>query len=228
MGSSRGAGRWPQPLPALDLVELRRLPADGPGFLTLVRRELVITYADGTKSQPFGYDEVQRSALDAVVLCAHYVDQGHHYVYLRSALRPPLSFREPGSWHADSQPAGLWELPAGLIEVNEVGLEGVFGCAARELEEELGFRATRSEFGLLGAPVLPAPALLAEQQFFLHVRVDPTARRAPTLDGSPLEHGGRVVALPVSEALRACQRGLFPDAKTELGLRRLSEWCERH
>jgi hypothetical protein len=52
---------------------------------------------------------------------------------------------------------------------------------------------------------------------------DPAVRQEPGLDGSPLEHCGRVIALSLSEALESCRQGSFHDAKTEIGLRRLAE-----
>ena len=69
----------------------------------------------------------------------------------------------------------------------------------------------------------PLPAFIAERHFFFEALVDPNARHEPSLDGSALEHGGAVVALPVAEALERCRTGEFQDGKTELCLRRLVE-----
>ena len=223
MSRTSDPSEWVHQPPVCELQQVQLLSAEGPGFLTLRRRELVVAYDGGAPSAPFAYDEIDRSALDAVVLCAYYYCREQCFVYLRSAVRPPLAFRDPSSWHEGPCPAGLWELPAGLVEAEERGPSGVRSCAARELEEELGFRVAPREFERLGSAVLPAPAVLAEQQFFFRVEVDPDERRAPTLDGSALEHGGKVIAVPVPEALDACRRGWLADGKTELGLRRLAE-----
>ena len=161
------------------------------------------------------YTCVERAALDAAVICAYYTHDRERYVYLRSCVRPPLALR-PGAMPTS---AGLWELPAGLVEPGESAVM----AAARELYEELGFRVAVSAMVALGPPSAPAPALIAELHFMFRVEVDPTARLTPAGDGSPLEAGGAVIAVPLRVALAACAAGEVTDAKTELGLRRLSE-----
>jgi ADP-ribose pyrophosphatase len=201
-------------------------PAHAPGFLRLVRRRLKAHYPDGTASEPFVYDEVDRRALDAVVVAAHYrASDGTRFVYLRSALRPPLVLRDRNrSPVPDLDPPGsIWELPAGLVETDEQSREGVKRCAARETEEELGFSLEASAFEELGPSVCPAPGFIAERHFFFVAEVDPAARREPGNDGSPLEHGGVVTAVSFEEARGLCRDGGFVDAKTELGVRRLLE-----
>src|SRR5438045_2249561 len=93
-------------------------PDTGSGFLRLVRRRLRAQYPDGTASEPFVYDEIDRRAYDAVVVAAHYVGPGGRRVFLRSAIRPPVYFRRAGVERSD-RPRQLWELPAGLIEPDE-------------------------------------------------------------------------------------------------------------
>jgi len=147
------------------------------------------------------------------------------YVYLRSALRPPLFSRPKTRAPYDvPEPAGaLWELPAGLVEERDQTAEGPALTAQRELFEELGFQVAIDAVRPLGSPMLPAPGFVAEQHFFFHVEVEPATRKDPSLDGSPLEHCGRVISLPLGEALELCRQGHIQDAKTELGLRRLVE-----
>jgi ADP-ribose pyrophosphatase len=145
-------------------------------------------------------------------------------VYLRSALRPPLYFRDASrSPVAESGTGALWELPAGLIEPGEQTERGVFEAARRELAEELGFTVECADFHALGAPTLPAAGFIAERHFFVQVEVRPDQRGEPTLDGSALERCGRVIALPLAQALDLCRAGRIEDAKTELGLRRLAD-----
>lgn len=201
-------------------------PEGPPGFLRLLRRRLRAIYPDGSESAPFIYDEVDRKAIDAVVIAAHYRGQeGQRFVYLRSALRPPVVLRErKRSPLPEADPeSSIWELPAGLIEAGETTLAGVRQAAARELEEELGFEVPAQALVELGPSTFPAPGVIAERHFFFAVEVDPERRRTPSLDGSPLEHAGEVVAVALEEALALCRSGDIVDAKTELALRRLQE-----
>jgi ADP-ribose pyrophosphatase len=209
----------------LELVE--DIKTSDTGFLRIVRRRLRAHYPDGTSSESFVYDEVDRAAIDAVVLCVHFLDAtGVRQVYLRSAVRPPLTFRDPRrSPRPSMDPPGgfLWELPAGLIETDEQSETGVRQAAQREIREELGFDVTLEALSELGPSVFPVPAFIAERHFYFEVEVDPEARAEPSLDGSALEHMGAVVSLPVAEVLARCKSGDFQDGKTELCLRRLVE-----
>jgi ADP-ribose pyrophosphatase len=205
-------------LPALRLVIANDRSAEARalgGFLDVRRLDLRVTYPDGTESGPFPYDVAARAALDAVVIAACYVEGGVSYVYLRSAFRPPCALRPVPPAHG----GGLWELPAGLVEPGEEP----DACAARELAEELGFEASAAEMRPLGPWTFPAPGMIGERHIFFRVDVDPSTRKEPTEDGSALERGAAIVALPVADALDACRRGDIRDAKTEVALRRLAE-----
>jgi ADP-ribose pyrophosphatase len=211
----------PRPLPALPAIGIavvrdRTATARATGgFLDIQRVDLVASYPDGTSSEPFAYDVATRKALDAVVMAAFYADRGVHYVFLRSAVRPPCALRSIAPAHD----GGLWELPAGLVEPGESPAD----AAARELGEELGFAVAPGAMRPLGEWTFPAPGIIAERHVFLAVEVDPRKRALPTEDGSPLERAAAIVALPVEEAIEHCRRGDIRDAKTELGLRRLAE-----
>ena len=196
----------------LEIVRERRF-GEG-GFLELRRTELVAVH-DGQRSPTFAYDLVERRALDACVMAAHHLAQGRVWVWLRSSLRPPIGLR-PGE--APSA-AVLWELPAGLIEPGETPR----AAAARELAEELGFVVAEDALVGLGPSAYPCPGAIGEKHHFFHVTVDPTVRSEPTGDGSPVEAGAQVVAIPLDEALAAARRGDIGDEKTELALRRLAE-----
>jgi ADP-ribose pyrophosphatase len=214
------------PLPAIELELVEDLsPEQPPGFLRLVRRQFRARYPDGSVSAPFVYDEVDRRAIDAVVIAAHFRRDGAPWVYLRSALRPPLVFRDPArSPSADIDPRGsIWELPAGLVEPGEQSLDGVRHSASRELAEELGFRVAPADFVELGPSSFPGPGFIAERHYFFAVEVDPNLGGQPDLDGSPLEVGGVIGAIPLELALQLCRDGGIIDEKTELGLRRLKE-----
>jgi ADP-ribose pyrophosphatase len=179
----------------------------------------------GQTSAPFVYDEVDRTAIDAVVIAVHYVLGGTRHVYLRSAARPPVLLRAPERNVSRDYFTrnGLWELPAGLVEPEEFTQAGLVRCAQRELKEELGFDVGIERLQPLGPSTYPCPGVIGERHYFFHVAVDPAERREPTLDGSPLELLGAIIDVPIDEALRWCATGQLEDAKTELGLRRLAE-----
>jgi ADP-ribose pyrophosphatase len=212
------------PLPAISLESCGITKASSPGFLELQRTRYRTRGLDGSYSREFVYDSVGRRALDAVIIAAHFENRGRLYVYLRSALRPPLLEREQRET-ADHQPQAvqLWELPAGLVEAGENSTLGLLSAAARETQEELGFALEPGRFQPLGHGVYPLPAVIGERQFFFHVQVDPSERQTPSLDGSVLEEAGAIFACELGQALELCRNGQILDSKTELGLRRLAE-----
>lgn len=185
------------------------------GFLDVHRLDLVARYPDGTESEPFRYDVAAREALDAVVMAAHFAEGGVRHVFLRSAVRPPCALRPIPPAHDGS----LWELPAGLVEPGE----DPRATAARELDEELGFRVRPGDLHALGEWMFPVPGMIGERHIFFAVEVDPRARSTPTEDGSALERAAAILAVPVAEGIEHCRRGAIRDAKTELALRRLAE-----
>lgn len=213
------------PQHALALVE-ERASLDPPGFLRLRRMIMRVRYADGTESEPFEYDAIGRSRLDAVIIAAHYRDaEGRRRVFLRSALRPPVALRkfEVSPIPERDTLGGLWELPAGLVEEDERSPEGLARCAARELLEEVGIEVPPESMRPLGPSGFPAPGVIGERHFFFHVAIDPARIRVPTEDGSPLERQARLAALPLDEAIALTRTGEIEDEKTELALRRLAE-----
>ena len=189
--------------------------ADG-GFVNVRRLDLVVRYPDGSASLPFAYDIVERTTIDAVAIVAYAQGgSGERDVYLRSATRVPLLLRE-GFGSADGN---MWELPAGMIDVGESPRE----AAARELEEELGFRVEPDALEELGGWVWPVPGFIAERHFYFCVDVGGIRRTEPPEDGSPLERGASIERVPLSAVLEHCRAGRVRDAKTELALRRFAE-----
>jgi ADP-ribose pyrophosphatase len=187
---------------------------------------LRLRFEDGHESTPFEYDIIDRERLDAVVIVAHYAgSDGRRRVLLRTALRPPVALRPLSVRPIPERETlgALWELPAGLVEVDERSAEGLKQCAARELLEEVGVKADPSALAELGPSTFPAPGMVGERHFFFHVAIDPAQISVPTEDGSALERGAIVAAVPLDEALALCRRGEIEDAKTELALRRLAE-----
>jgi len=105
-------------------------------------------------------------------------------------------------------PAGqrLLELPAGKLEKGEDPAE----CAARELEEETGYRPAKvHQLGRFYA----TPGYCSEI-FYLYVAEDltPTAQRLDPDEVLSVER------LPLEDALSACFDGQIIDAKTALAL----------
>ena len=214
-------------LPKIELELIEDMTPDAPkGFLRLIRRRYRARYPDGTHSAPFVYDAVDRAALDAVVIVAHFAAaDGERRVYLRSGLRPPLGMRDPARSPISNDPCsmGLWEVPAGLVEASEQTTNGPARAAQRELAEELGFGVPLEAMHTLGPSAFPCPGVIGERHFFFEVTVDPAARREPELDGSALEHFGVVAEVSLADALQMCRNGQIEDSKTELALRRLAE-----
>jgi ADP-ribose pyrophosphatase len=200
------------PLPKIVLEPLDDLSPPGAGFLRIVRKRWRARHPDGHVGEAFVYDAIERAALDAVVIVAHFRVGADRHVYLRSAVRPPLLERRGAT------EAGLWELPAGLIERGEAPIHS----ARRELLEELGFDEPLESFHELGPSTYPAPGIIGERHFYYEVEVDPNRRSEPAVDG-PLEEGGLVEAIALDDALDLCRRSVIEDGKTELALRRLAE-----
>lgn len=194
------------------------------GFLRLRRLELRNRYDDGTLSPAYRYDIVERTALDAVAIVLEANDGSSLRIGLRSSLRPPLAFRSEYDLPLpdDGNPV-LWEVPAGLVEANERGLDGLRSCASRETMEEVGLDVPPTKFSLLGGPACLSPGVLAEKIYFLHAEVDPSVRSAPTEDGSPVEARAVVRFVSIDEALEAARDGRIGDLKTEVAIRRLAE-----
>ena len=134
---------------------------------------------------------------------------------MRTASRVPIVLRE-GFGVAEGN---LWELPAGLIDAGESPRE----AAARELEEELGFRVRPEALEQLGEWAWPVPGFIAERHFYFCVDVSGIRREAPTEDGSALERGAAIDHFPLASVLAQARAGKLRDAKTELALRRFAE-----
>jgi ADP-ribose diphosphatase len=214
-------------LPKIGLViERDRTPRSSEGYLNVRRVELRATFPDGSDSEPFVYDIVQRKALDAVVVAPHFRDAGGaRRVLLRSALRPPVALRPREVWPVPERPTlgGLWEVPAGLVEAAERSERGLRECAARELYEEIGATVDAEAIQPLGPSTFPCPGVIGERHFFFHVEVDPSALVAPVEDGSVLERQAAVVSVSLEDAVCLVREGEIEDAKTEIALRRLME-----
>jgi ADP-ribose pyrophosphatase len=99
---------------------------------------------------------------------------------------------------------GLLEIPAGIYDVEG---EDPLGCAARELLEETGHRATDLE--PLGT-IYTSPGFTDERIDLFMAHADEA--------GGPGEDGVEVVRMPFDEAMQALREGRIKDAKTVCGL----------
>lgn len=208
--------------PAIEVVLDQELgPEDRPEFLRLRRRRLHNVHGDGRRGEGYVYDSVDRRATDAVILVLHHAHPGGRRVLLRTSVRPPLAFRRELAVPilAEACPV-LWELPAGLVEPEERGEQGLRACAARETLEETGFDLAPERFRPLGRSLFLNPGVIAERIHFFEAEVDPQTRGRPLEDGTPLEEGAAVRFFSLDDALTTDE---LQDVKTELGLRRLRE-----
>ncbi|MCA9678346.1 MAG: NUDIX hydrolase, partial [Myxococcales bacterium] len=196
------------------------------GFLGLRRLALRNRRDDGTLSAPYVCDfAVRPKGLDAVVVVVwHRAAGGAVQVLLRDGLRPPLAFgREPDRLVIPDRRSYLFltEVVAGILEVGDVGDDGLRRRAAAEVLEEGGFVVDPAAVRLLGAGVFPSPGSLAEKFFLTAVEIaDPAAQQPLPGDGSPMEEGASTRWQGLDAAIEACVRGEVEDAKTELALRR--------
>ncbi len=115
---------------SLELVE-DLSPADD-GFLRLIRRRYRLAYPDGTRSAPFLYDAIDRAAIDAVVIAAHFLDAAG------SAARVSTQRAPPSAHIARSRPLTA---PRRSLRRRAVGIAG---GARRAVGAEPGRRRARS------------------------------------------------------------------------------------
>lgn len=199
------------------------------GFIRVRRLVLRNHYENGQTSREYRYDCVERDAMDAVGIVLVDRTRGTPRVCLRSSIRPPLALRA-GYALPIPDPGGdptLYEIPAGLVEPEEVGEAGLRECAARETAEEVGLEVPADAFRALGPPVALSPGLVAEKIHLFFAEVDEAKMGSASMDGSPVEEVARIAFVPLGEALVACQDGRISDIKTELGIRRLAEHLGR-
>jgi len=194
------------------------------GFLHLRRLTLVNVYGDGARSAPYPCDMVSRAREDAVaVVVWGRGGDGLVHVVLRENLRPPVYLRRHKTFVQPDQQVYtlIGEIVAGLIEPGDEGPAGVDRRAVFEVAEEIGWQVKIADIRPLGAPLFASPGITDEKVHFRHVEVDLARRGTPTGDGSVMEQAGRVLILPLGEALARCRSGAMPDMKSEVGLGRL-------
>lgn len=201
------------------------------GFLGIDRRKVKIIYPEmgptSIDDQIMTVDSVIRKANDAVAIVPYFTLNNEVYVYLRSCLRPAAMFRDYSKDNRPencgfSGPGNLWEVPAGLVDKEEDGIDGLKHAAIRELHEEIGILVDERNINKLGPRYFSSAGMCAERIYFFEAEVNPLEQETPGEDGSPLEMGGEVIAVKLSEALNAIENEEILDAKTQMGLMRLA------
>lgn len=194
-------------------------------YLSVHRLSLQNTYADGSQSTVYPYDAVLRKWLDAVVIILTSTINNRTHVLLRSAIRPPLLLRNnrPIPFPEVDANGILWELPAGLLEDDDVGDAGIIQRAQIEILEETGYHVDTGAISQLrGAPYLSAGTIPERLWYTMAEVTDPADRTVPKGDGSPVEENAQIQWLELESAIRLCDDGQIDDLKTELGIRRLA------
>ncbi len=197
------------------------------GFLALRRLRMRNRRADGSLSAPYVCDAIARPyGQDAVVVAVYARTATGIDVLVRDGLRPALrAGRDPSRAPLPEAPIQMFltELVAGILENEDVGLDGLRTRAAHETAEEAGFDVSPAAVTVLGAGGYPSPGSMVEKFYFTAVEVDPATQQPLPGDGSPMEEGATTRWLPLDDAIAACVRGELTDLKTELGLRRLRD-----
>jgi ADP-ribose pyrophosphatase len=218
--------KLPGNIATVEIIATRNMtPKETDAYLSLYGLTVQNRYADGRQSTPYRYESVLRKHLDAVVLVLVTTMDGEPNVCLRTCIRPPLLMRKQLHLPQNDERSyfALLELPAGLVETDDIGEKGLRRRASAEALEETGYRLKPSEFSRLGAAPFNTPGVMAERCFFLKACIEDNRNRiTPKGDGSPVEEGGDIVWLPLTAAIAMCDRGEILDMKTELGLRRLA------
>jgi ADP-ribose pyrophosphatase len=102
----------------------------------------------------------------------------------------------------------LWEIPAGTLDTGESPAE----CAARELEEETGYRA---ESLAPLAEFYTSPGF-CDEIIYMYLAAGCTATGSQSLDDD--EHIVESRTFPIDEALEMVSSGEIRDGKTIVGL----------
>lgn len=203
------------------------------GFLTLRRLVLQNRYGDGSTSEPYPCDVMERPGSDAVVCVLYDVRGGAARVLLREAARPPIYLRREKAFvHPDPREyTSILEVVAGLVEeVDAPGPEGIRSRGAIEAREEAGAIVDADALEVLGGETFASPGTTDEKIYFCAARVDDLdalPHVTPEGDGSVMEEWARLHVLGLDDALARCRDGRIPDMKTEVALGRLAAHLAR-
>ena len=202
------------------IVDVQSKPS---GYLSVSGYKVHVEYDEGGSGEKL-IDAVSRNNLDAVGIVAYEREDGDAYVQLVSCIRPALLSRAYASTKRSPHcnPALQWEIPAGIVERNEVGLDGVLRTSARELREEVGFETRSSQHkmfgnGEFGSFFFPSVGISGERIYMTHVDVTGMEPKKRTGDGTVLERGSVPVMVSLRVLLKAIEKGKIVDGKTIIG-----------
>lgn len=198
------------------------------GFFSIRRLRLCNRTADGSRSQPYTCEFVERpKGIDAVVVVLWRRNAGAIEVLLRDGLRPALWFgRHEVQMPVADEARRMWmtEVVAGILEHDDTGEAGIRKRAAIEAWEEAGLRVDPDRVSFLGAGTFPTPGSMPEKYWLVSAEIGLDAVAHPLEgDGSPMEHGATTRWCELDRAIASCVAGEITDAKTELALRRLRD-----
>lgn len=199
------------------------------GFLKVRRLILRNHYQDGGQSEAYNCDIVERRQIDAVAIALYKIDgEGADRkirVLLRRGIRAPIYLRKdnPDKGRPEKLHTSIYELVAGVLEDEDMGLEGVNHRAVEEAREEVGLPVTNEQIQALGAAFFPSPGITPELVYLAAAEANIDERGEAEGDGSVMEEGATAEILDLQDAIAKCRSGEIQDAKTEIGLLRLAD-----
>ena len=215
-------------LTSIEIVEDRTAQSScSEGFLTLRRLMVRNQYADGTRSDAYPCDVLQRRGSDAVVAVLYRLaPDGRVQILLREAPRVPIYLRKHATFvHPDPREyLLLMETVAGMVEPSDpAGQAGLARRAAAEALEEAGLELPTDTFRPMGGETFASPGTGDEKLYFQSASAPIESATGGEGDGSVMEEWGRPVVLDLREAIRRTRTGEIPDMKTEVALLRLAD-----
>jgi 8-oxo-dGTP pyrophosphatase MutT (NUDIX family) len=206
------------------LRTIRRLPSEGPGFLTLERLVVKNLYDGGRTSRPYRFEVVHRRGVDSVGIIPFYFEGARRLMvvfkvgfrpglYLRKRLRPPLGDR----WAYTS----VREAVAGSLEPDDRGARGIDARARAELLEETGLEPRARTVVRLGSGFFPSHGQSTEKVHLRAIEIVPQRHARAAGDGSVNEADSGTVVMEAGRILEECRKGRIEDPKLEIGVTRL-------
>jgi 8-oxo-dGTP pyrophosphatase MutT (NUDIX family) len=207
------------------VISVSEIKDQGSGFLKVKSGKCNMIYESGAYKDMI-VDFVHRKSYDAVGIVAFSVREGKCYVHLVSCIRPALykeKFKGTGR-EIEGNPILQWEIPAGLVEEDEKGREGILTSSVRELEEEIGYKTQINNHSFLGFEYFSSVGIMGERIYLTKVNVTNSELVKPQGDGSPLEMGSKAIAVEINALKESINLGKISDSKTIIGTYMLKEY----